>query len=346
MFSFVFGMAGSFALWCERVTFELCRRGLEASELIRADTLEQVALSVMRCGASRAVVASHAPGGRLRAAIAEHRSDVIVVLEDPRTALVETVVGHGIPLAEAVQRLATSCAVLLPYRNASHALVLQSNRDRHKPAATIATIAEYLGLEIDEAEIADIIAVTAAGNPPDIEYDAVGWWQGLHPDERDMATGALAAYLDEPAFGAEAPVKWTSELFFLGEDLTRRLSTPADITGRVRCLVHGPYIMLPPGSWSLSLAARLSLEASEHTFGVEVWAGRLLASGTTRIWQHSAAVIELDFTIEEATEHPIGIRISSLRAAFDGAITGAEVILVPKLPGEDEAPLTALSAEA
>jgi len=255
------------------------------------------------------------------------------------------VLGQGIPLPEAVQRLATSCAVLLPYRAAPGALVLRSSHDRMQPAATTAAIAEYLGLEIDDAEIAEIIAVAAAGAPPHVTYDAVAWWEGLRADERDMVTGALAAYLDEPAFGTEAPVKWTSELFFIGDESSRRLSTPADITGRMRCLVHGPYIMLPPGSWSLSLAARLSHEASEHIFGVEVWAGHLLASGTTQTWQHSAAVLELDFTIAEATEHPVGLRISSLRAAFDGAITGAEVILVPKPSGDGEAPLAALTVE-
>jgi len=38
--------------------------------------------------------------------------------------------------------------------------------------------------------------------------------------------------------------------------------------------------------------------------------------------------VTLDFTLDEATEQPLSIRLSSRRAAFDGAIIGVAATLV------------------
>jgi hypothetical protein len=85
--------------------------------------------------------------------------------------------------------------------------------------------------------------------------------------------------------------------------------------------------MLPAGAWSLSLSALFSPEAAEHEFGAEVWAERVLAQGTLQPREGSAA-LTLDFALDEATEQPLAIRLTSRRAAFDGAIIGVTATLV------------------
>jgi hypothetical protein len=90
--------------------------------------------------------------------------------------------------------------------------------------------------------------------------------------------------------------------------------------------------MLPPGSWSLSLSALFSPEASEHEFGAEVWAERVLAQGML-VPREGSAAVTLDFALDEATERPLEIRLSSRRAAFDGAIIGVVATLVQQPAG-------------
>lgn len=317
MFFFVIGLQSAFAEWCEAVTAELARHALGPTELIRADTLEQIALNVIATGASQAVVSSRQPGGRLRAALVESRRNFIVALDDPGMALADLVLGRGVALAAAIQAVASSCAALTGYRSAPGTLVLQSGRDWPQEAATAAAIARHLQLAVDDAEIGEL-AARAAGRP---QYDAAAWWDGLAAADREMAAGALAPYLEPPANGEPPSIRWTGELFFLGDRPNERARGPIDITGRARVLLHGPYIMLPPGSWSLSLSLLFSRETAEREFLVEICTDRPLASQTIRPPREGSAEINLDFVLDEAAEHPIAIRVSTLRAAFDGTIT-------------------------
>ena len=320
MFFFVFGLPGGFAEWCDAATTELARRALGPTELIRADTLEQIALQVIGTGMSQAVVSSRQPGGRLRAALVENGRNFIVALDDPRMALVELVLGQGIGLAAATQTMASSCAALIGYAAAPGALTLEGVRVPQE-AETVAAIARHLRIAMDDSEIAEFIGNRAAPESTRSLHDAVAWWSGLAAPEREMAAGALAPYIEHRESGVLPSITWTGDLFFLGDRPNERASGPVDITGRARCLIAGPHIMLPPGSWSMSLTALFSRETTEHDFLVEICTDRPLASITIRPQREGSAEGTIDFALDDSTEHPIAIRISSMRAAFDGAIT-------------------------
>src|SRR5262245_27989797 len=112
MLFFVFGLPGRFSGWCEAVVSELVRRGGGTAEVIRADTLQQIANHAIRAGATQAVVSSRQPGGRLRAALTKSRRRFIVALDEPRQVLLDLVHDQEIELATAVQQLASGCAAL------------------------------------------------------------------------------------------------------------------------------------------------------------------------------------------------------------------------------------------
>ena len=328
MLFFVIGLPSAFAEWCDAVTAELARRALGPTESIRADTLEQIALNVIATGASQAVVSSRQPGGRLRAALVENRRNFIVALDDPGMALADLVLGHGVELAAATQAVASSCAALIGYTSAPGALILQSDRDWPQPAATVSAIARHFQIAIDDSEIVDLIAYLAAGDATRPLHDATAWWSGLAAADREMAAGALRAYLDDPGNAEALSITWTGDLFFRGDQPDERAAFPLDITGRARCLVSGPDIMLPPGSWSMTLTMLFSRGAAEHEFLVEICTDHPLASGPIRPPQEGSAEVTVDFALDDATEHEIAIRVSSLRAAFDGAITVVGATLV------------------
>jgi hypothetical protein len=343
MFFFSFGLPGRFAEWCDAVAAELARRALGPTELIRANTLEELALGAMRSGASLGVVSSRQPGGRLRAALVENRRNFIVALDDPAMALAGLVLDHGVELAAATQAVASSCAALSCYRSAPGALILQPDSDWPQQAAAVAAIARHLQAAVDDAQIVDLLADLAAGNATRPRQDTVAWWNGLAAADREMAAGALAPYLGHQASGGALSITWARDLFFLGDRPDERAARPVDITGRARCLVQGPHIMLPPGPWSLSLTMLFSREAAEHEFLVEICTDHPLASDTIRPQQAGSAAIAIDFALGDSTEHPVAVRVSSVRAAFDGAITMVGATLVRAASPQD-APATFLLA--
>jgi hypothetical protein len=331
MLFFVFGLPGGFATWCEQVVAALVRRTGGAGGLIRGDTLEQIASGAIATGASQGVVSSRQPGGRLRTTLRDTEVPFIIALDDPRGALIELVLGHGVALPDAVQQLASSCAALRGLLSVPGAMVLHGAEASRDPQ-TVARIARHLRLGVDDDAMVELADALAPPPPTGAAPDAIAWWNSLELAEQELALGALGAFIDSAATGEPFSVSWGQELFFIGDRPSERVSSPVDITGRARCLLQGPYIVLPAGSWSLSLSALFSPGASDHEFDAEVWTEGVLAQGTLTPREGSAAVM-LDFALDEATEHPLAIRLSSRRAAFDGVILSIAATLVQEPHG-------------
>src|SRR6516162_9131532 len=165
MLYFVIGLPGRFTEWCDAATGEIVRRALGPTELLRADTLEEISLWMMRTGASRGVVASRQPGGRLRSALIEASRAFLVVVEDPRTALAEAVQRRPNDVAAAAQLVASSCAGIAHYVSSPGALALFRDRDGGDPGNMARAIARHLTLDISDSELTELVnGLAAAGS--------------------------------------------------------------------------------------------------------------------------------------------------------------------------------------
>jgi hypothetical protein len=327
MLYFVIGLPGRFTEWCDAATAEIARRALGPTEFVCADTLEEIALAMLRTGASQAVVASRQPGGRLRAALAASGRTFLVVVEDPRTALAEAVQKHPNDVAAAAQLVASSCAGMTHYALSPGALALFRDRDGSNPVITARAIAHHLALNVSDADIVEIVDGLAGAGLTFERSDVAGQLRGLGVEEQRVVDGAVGPFVTYLATGNLSPIIWERELFFLGDRPSERAAGVIDVTGRARRLLDGPYIMLPPGSWSLSLRLLFSRETTEHDFLLEVVAGRQVASRTIRPHAEGVLEVNLAFTIEATTDHPIAIRLSTQRAAFDGTIAVVDATL-------------------
>jgi hypothetical protein len=327
MLYFVIGLPGRFTEWCDSTTAEIARRALGPTDLVRADTLEQITLALLHNGASRAVVASRQPGGRLRSALVASGRTFLVVVEDPRTALAEAFQRRPNDVAAAVQLVASSCAGITRYVSAPGALALFRNRESSNPVAAARAIAHHLNLHVSDAEIDEIVNDLAAAGLTFEQSDGAARWDGLGVEEQKVVDGAVGPFVNYFATNNLPPIIWEHGLFSLGDRPGERATGPIDVTGRARCLLDGPHIMLPPGSWSLSLQLLFSRETTEHDFLLEVVADRQVASRSIRPQAEGAHEVNLAFALEDTTDHPISIRLSTQRAAFDGTITLVRAVL-------------------
>jgi hypothetical protein len=334
MFWFVIGLPGRFSAWCESVVAELARGDGDLVQIIAANTLKQVALQAMHAGLSRGVVFSAQPEPALRQALSEAKRPCLAVLGDPQTALLELTLGQGIGLCDAVQAVAGSCAAFAGDFDTNHTLVLEPDRHAADPRATAAAIAQHLGFTVSESKLDQLAASYSDALPPPMQ-DAASWWNNLGKAERETVTGALAAFAERGQSPQPISVTWHHGLFFRGDRPAMRVDGPVDITGRAHALIEGPHILLPAGTWALSLGLLFSREAAEREFLVEILTSRLLASGNTRSTQEGGRTLHLEFTIDERAQHPVNIRVSSLRAAFDGTIAVAAATLV-RIPPEQQ----------
>ena len=327
MLYFVIGLPGRFTEWCDAAAAEIARRALGPTELIRGNTLEEISLALIHTGASRAVVASRQPGGRLRSALVEAGRSFLVVVEDPRTALAEAVHRQPNDVAAAAQLVASSCAGITRYVSSPGALALFRDRDGSNPVITARAIAHHLALNVSDADIVEIVDDLAGAGLTFERSGVAVQWHGLGVEEQRVVDGAIGPFVTYLATGNLSPIIWERELFFLGDRPTERATGVIDVTGRARRLLDGPYIMLPPGSWSLSLRVLFTRETTEHDFLLEVVADRPVASRTIRPHAEGAFEVDLAFTIEDTTDHPIAIRLSTQRAAFDGTVAVVGAVL-------------------
>src|SRR5262249_20762981 len=155
-------LPGRFTEWCDAATAAIARQALGATELVRADTLEEISLAMIRSGAARAVVASRQPGGRLRSALVAAGRTFLVTVEDPRTALADAIDRQPDDVAAAAQLVASSCAGIIRYVASPGALALFRDRHDGDPAGMVRAIAHHLDLDVGETAIAEIIADLAA----------------------------------------------------------------------------------------------------------------------------------------------------------------------------------------
>ena len=278
MLYFVIGLPGSFTEWCDAATGAITRRALGPTELVRADALEEISLAMIRTGASRAVVASRQPGGRLRSALVAAGRTFLVVVEDPRTAFAEALYRPRNDVAAAAQLVASSCAGIMRYVSSSGALALFRDRDGSDPVITARAIARHLVLNVSDADLVEIVNGLAAAGLTFERSDGAAQRDGLGVEEQRVVGGAVGPFVTYLATGNLPPIIWERELFFLGDRPSERATGIIDVTGRARRLLDGPHIMLPPGSWSLSLRLLFSRATTEHDFLVAVVADRQVAS--------------------------------------------------------------------
>ncbi|HEY3912250.1 MAG TPA: hypothetical protein VGM07_20550 [Stellaceae bacterium] len=330
MILFSIGMPSRFAEWCDALTAKLAEASFGTVECAALNSLEELAAAVLKTRASRLVACSRRPVVHLQTEIIEAERPFLVAIGDPRTALRDLSERMGCDLPEATRAVASSCAAILSLTRAPGALVVSSG-DAVDPISVAAAIAEHFELSASRDEIAAIVSeLGEAGITPNQVEDST-WWDGLSERHRAVVNGALLPYLR----GADLePLVWEPELFFINDDPPPPTPVTAarlvDITGRVRFLIYGPFVNLPPGSWSANVVLGFSAEAAGMSFMVEIFAGRQLAC--TRVEPGAEQIIEanLQFAIDDSVDQPVQVRIVNERAAFDGRLALGPVTVAPK----------------
>jgi hypothetical protein len=323
MILFSFGLPGQFADWCDAIATRIIEFAFGSVTVVSAETPEELAAALLKVQGGNLFVSGRQPGAWLSRVLAATENPFIVSLGDPRNIVCELVSGYGLDLADATRRVAGSCAAIMSCIDRPRALVLNAGPDWQQPAATTEAIARHLGLALDPVDIARIVDdIIATGQSPggDASLDRF--------DERDTAVveGAVAPYLEHFLGEPLGSVTWVRELFLV--DGHRPAVQPVDVTGRVRALLYGPYIRLPPGNWAAEVVLGFSQEATDVTFVVDVLsAGSQLCVTSLRPPRQGVYSINLGFVINEQSDHPVEFRVVNERAAFDGKVALSHVRL-------------------
>jgi hypothetical protein len=333
MILFSLGFPGAFAEWCDRVAAQLALRSLGPTEIVPANTLEDLARQLIRTDGHRRLVVSRQPDARMRQCHADNIGRVVLALGDPREAVAHRVVSEGLDLVTAIRVVANSCATLTGYLRLPNVLVLREGHDGADARAAAAAIAEHLGLPATSTDIAEILASlpAPASRQSGAAREIQAWQETLDTGQRELIDGALGAYVEYFKHGSFGKLIWGRQLFFLGDCHSAAPIGNLDITGRSRCLIFGPYLIVPPGSWTAHVTLGCSNEVAGMSFFIEVFTSAQL--GSTILQPDKGGIFEanLEFTIGNTENTPIEVRIYNQRAAFDGRLGLGRVVIVPRM---------------
>jgi hypothetical protein len=325
MILFSVSLPGRFGDWCDHVIARLAETVLGSVVATGANTAEELATDLINTEGQHFYVGARHPSRWLRDKLAATNKKLVIAVDDPRHAVNDLIVRQQLDLPEATRRVASSCAAMSRYVALPGALVVSGERDWPRQAATIAAIADHLGLPVDRAIIEKIAAdLDAAGLGPHGDTEQ-GWLAAL-PEQSvaviDGAVSSYAAYFHGDSLGQ---IAWARDLFY--EEHHQPVTHPIEISGKVRYLIYGPYVALPPGSWTADMVLGFSEDAVDMTYRVEVWAGAQLNSTSIHPDRPGVVTANINFEIEESNDSLVEIRVLNERSAIYGRLALANATL-------------------
>jgi hypothetical protein len=325
------GVPGRFAERCE-ILLRLLAGG-ESAAFVQGNTLEELGANLLATDRDRAVTVARQPGVNLAAALKQGTRPFLVALEPAQGCVAALMQDHGLNLLDAVRQTASAGAAMLPLLDSGSGLVLWE-KDCESLAALAQRMARHFGLAGSEAALAQIAALPppAPLRPvPSLpaQADFAPFDDDVNAMLPDLLTGALAPVWKRLEGGGMQEILWHRDLFLNVHDgSTAAPPAVMDVTGPARCLFFGPYIHLPPGSWSCSLTLGCSLQAAGLKLIAEVAARDVLTAVSFEVTEPGFFEITFSFTLP-TTDHPVEIRLLNPAAAFEGHLALVRATMTP-----------------
>jgi hypothetical protein len=340
---FSIGLPGRFSEWCERVIARLADTLMgpvvvgewpSLDEMLGyrplGRVLDQVAVILLQNAPAHLVINVRQPDERLHAALAETAIPFVLALDDPRVAVADILAKTDFEPAAATRVVADSCSFVMRYTAMPGAFRLHANEARGDASGIVSAIARHLRIPIGETEAAAIAdSVAQTGSAPGETASGAGTL-AVADWVRKMLDGALGPYGELFAGGILGHIVWTRDLFWCVDDPRKKPAQLIDVSGGARCLIYGPYIHLPPGSWSARVVLGFSREAAGYIFLVDACcADRQLAAVSFQPDAAGIRVTDISFTLGEAACRGVEIRVMVLSEMAKGQLAFGHVVLTP-----------------
>jgi hypothetical protein len=331
------GVPSRFSEGCERLLGTLVDACGTPPELFVADGLDQVGRELLMRSGANTIILSRQPKASFCKALAER--PFLLTLDDPVHALGALMTDYDLSFPDAVRCIANSLSAMPPLLKAGKALVLKEADGLSQPALATA-MAAHFGLDMDKAAIrsalercapafaaAPAVPMAQLPSPPTplsaSTFEALNRSSGMAVAQD--ALNPLWAHMTGEPLGE---IVWSPQLFGLGDAPGEVATSPIDATGRERCLIFGPYIRLPEGPWSCSIAFGCSERAMGLRLAADVFAGVPLNRVNFEITEAGMFEIEFSFVNSNA-DIPLEVRLFSTAASFEGEIMLGQVRMLP-----------------
>jgi hypothetical protein len=343
------GPPSRFAEWCEVLLISLVRGASSRTAVFHGNSLEDIGREVLRRPEEHAVVIVRQAQTGLSRLLAAEALPFVLALETPEPCVASLMQDHGLSFLDAVRAVSNAYTSALSLMAARGALVLRSD-SAADPAGVAQRVAAHFRMNLSPD------AIAMAAQAPEVAERTRLLRQELQlpPYESDTdralevphaksltapasnavnsaaailrgAAGPLCQALSDEKLGE---IVWAKELFYTGGPEAKPPLTWIDVSGPARCLLFGPYISLPEGSWSCSLMIGCSPEAAGLAMSAEIYAEASLARVAFELGESGFFELDFSFVLRDSNP-PLQLRLFNTAAAFEGHIAVVQVRMTP-----------------
>lgn len=335
MICFSLGIPGKFSTWCARLLFQVMERSAPTvTSMVTTGAVDTAALMLIRSNVSHLVMSVDEPDAELLALLIETGAPFLLALDDPRTVIADYWTQGHTNVTSATRCTANLCPMLLNCRLLPGVLVLTAQEVLANSTDAVLKLARHFGVALSPEEAGAILSlldreghVAHSGNGIDT----------IPTVARRMVEGALASYAAAFTGAVLGEIMWTRELFAAANDPSGYPQGPIGLrdTHNGRCLIYGPYIRLPAGTWIARVFIGFSSEAIGQTIYLDAYckSSGQLALSKLNLARGDGLVGELHFSLSEGKTDPIEIRIMVSRDSAPGQLTFSHAVLHPSILG-------------
>jgi hypothetical protein len=326
MILFAFAVPGRFGEWCDALISRMAARSFGTVVTLNANSADEIATELVRSEGANFLIRGPQPGPWLHRMLQSTEKPFLIALEDPRQATLDLIYRFSLEAADSIRRVSSSCASMMTCVALPSALVLSSTRDWEQPAVTAQTIAHHYGLSLGQEEIESIVSELATAGLGQ-EPEAPIWASDPQAEAVvSMVNGAVAPYVDHFLGAPFGSITWARDLMMADGHIPA--THAVDVTGRVRALLYGPYISVPPGNWTAEIVLGFSQEATEENFLVDLLVGgKQICATNIQPTRQGVFSVNLSFVIDEGNTQPLEFRVINEKPVFDGRVALGRITL-------------------
>ncbi len=304
-------------------------------EYASADEAPSLQLDIVRDPERHQLVSANAPNATILQLLIEHRIPTIVLLDDPKEIVQFVKSKHKAQLLEHVRK--ASACLTLAHELLSHsgALIIDQRICSVGTWELIRGIASFYNIQLDNASFSAVLQRIAPQLAQGVDCP-VKALADLRAPKMDAQLSRFEAQLVDACLGPFAsinpgkPLKqtvWPAPLFLPPGNDGENSSKMADLMGRARILIFGPYLYLPRGHWQATPSFTVHHNESGNSLIVDVSDGTsVLTAGKCPLPKEGTFTCSLPFEIVDP-HRPIEVRFASAQGGIEGELELHEVVM-------------------
>jgi hypothetical protein len=315
----VFGDPSKSSLNGLRIIQALTEVSCGSYEWVCVGSAADLALALKKATSNNIVFFSDSPDHNISNLFIECRAPATVFVHNPYAIAASLQRFRGLDEITSIRVTTQSLSCLHDLAIANNYYSAPAPADENDLTECLSLFSRLYNLHINSSIVKRTIERLAAMNETEVG----------HPDKGMPAALEIAATASSPLYRclkgfegllARSPVQhvhWPAEVFMDPSKDGALWNGPIDLTGPARLLLYGPFLHLPKGNWTATIALEVHGNWSGNVLKIDAYYEGIIGEWQCELPANGAYAFEIPLNVPEP-RHPLQIRFYITQGAIEG----------------------------